>query len=102
MLGEKMRSVDLELEHRITGDQSQVQVKSQATEESAIKSKREFTASVFPRPCWRPRPSETPRRADGSAARAPGHAEPNLAMALPATRGVAASRDVRKGATLNG
>jgi hypothetical protein len=46
-VGERMKSVDIELEDQITGDQYQVQVKSQATMEVASKCKEEFRAAAF-------------------------------------------------------
>jgi hypothetical protein len=46
-VGERMKSVDIELEDPITGDQYQVQVKSRATMEIATKCKEEFAASAF-------------------------------------------------------
>jgi hypothetical protein len=46
-VGEKMKSVDIELEDPITGDQYQVQVKSRATKEVASKCKEEISASAF-------------------------------------------------------
>jgi hypothetical protein len=46
-VGETMKSVDIELEDPITGDQYQVQVKSRATLETANKCKEEFSTSEF-------------------------------------------------------
>lgn len=46
-VGETMKSVDIELEDSITGDQYQVQVKSSATKDDARKCKGEFSASAF-------------------------------------------------------
>jgi hypothetical protein len=48
-VGETMKSVDLELEDSITGDQYQVQVKSRAAKTTAIKCKEDFRASAFRR-----------------------------------------------------
>ena len=46
-VGETMKSVDLELEDPITGDQYQVQVKSTATKATVDKYKAEFSAEAF-------------------------------------------------------
>lgn len=46
-VGETMKSVDLELEDPITGDQYQVQVKSRATKNTAREYKEDFRGSAF-------------------------------------------------------
>jgi hypothetical protein len=46
-VGEKMKSVDIELEDTITGDQYQVQVKSRATTETAAACRAELSSSSF-------------------------------------------------------
>jgi len=47
VLGETMKSVDIELEDPITGDQYQVQVKARATKKTASTCKEQFSGSAF-------------------------------------------------------
>jgi hypothetical protein len=47
MVGERMKSVDIELEDTITGDRYQVPVKSRASKEIAGRCKEEFSGSDF-------------------------------------------------------